>query len=142
MHRTFVLLAAAALAVSLGGCGKPQFSVTGTVKYNGAPLAKPNGLIVFVGPEGTQVSAPIGLDGTYTALKVAAGLNRVAVYYPNPAFTKVARPSGLPSSKNRPSASPQYLTPVQYSSPETSKLTSQVDKATVFDVDLTGPAIR
>ena len=55
MHRTtFRLargLAIAALALGMGGClGPRQFDVTGQVKYNGAPLALPGGMIVFVGP--------------------------------------------------------------------------------------------
>ena len=145
MHRKLVLLARgfaiAALAVGLGGCGAPQFAVTGKVKYNGAPLAKPNGQIVFVGHDGTQVAASIGLDGTYKAAKVPAGLNRVAVYYPNPSFTKAARPKGPPTLKNRPTASSPFLTPDTYADVETSKLAIKVDKNVDFDADLTGPKI-
>src|SRR6516165_4414451 len=86
-------LAIAALALSLGGCKvKRQYDVTGQVKYNGATLAKPNGQIVFLGPDGRQVVASINEDGTYKAEKVTAGLNKVAVYYPNPNFKRAARP--------------------------------------------------
>jgi hypothetical protein len=148
MHRNFFLLArglaTAALAVSLGGCGgKLQFDVTGQVKYNGAALAKPDGLIVFVGPDGSQVAAPIGPDGTYTATKVTAGLNRVAVYYSNPAFksAKPSRPKGAPTEMNRPTIPSTFLTPESYASPDTSKLSIQVEKGTVFNVDVTVPAI-
>jgi hypothetical protein len=146
MHRKLMLLARgfalAALAIGLGGCGKPQFAVSGKVKYNGAPLAKPNGQIVFVGPEGTQVAAPIELDGTYKAAKVPAGLNRVAVYYPNPSFTKAVRPKGPPTLKDRPTTSSPYLTPDIYADVETSKLAIKVEKNTDYDAELTGPKIR
>jgi len=144
MHRNILLargLAIAALAISLGGCAPPQFDVTGQVKYNGAPLAKPDGQIVFVGADGTQASATIALDGTYTA-KVSAGLNRVAVYYPNPAFKKAVRPKGVPDPTKRPDTSqPQFLTPDKYASVETSKLQIEVAQGTVFNPDLKGPAI-
>jgi hypothetical protein len=136
-------LAIAALALSLGGCGgTPQFDVTGQVKYNGKALAKPNGQIVFVGPEGTQVPAEIAQDGTYTATKVAAGKNRVVVFYPNPAFKKVARPKGKPEpSKAPPATQSTFLTPEMYASADTSGLQVDVAHGTVFNVDLKGPAI-
>jgi len=146
MHRKLLLLARglalavfATLAMSLAGCGPTQTDVTGKVTYNGAPLAKPNGQIVFANSEGAQVGAPINEDGTYKAIKVTAGLNRVAVYYPNPAFKVVARPKGVP--KERPTIAPMYLTPEKYSTVETSDLSVTVEKGTVFNVDMTGPAI-
>jgi len=146
MHRNLLLLARglalAALAISLGGCGgKPQFDVTGKVQYNGAPLAKPKGQIVFVGPDGAQVAAPIGLDGTYKATNVPAGLNRVAISYPNPAFTKPSRPKGLPGPNDRPVTSPLFLTPEKYAAVETSELSVEVKKGTVFNPEMTGPEI-
>jgi hypothetical protein len=134
-------LALAALVLSLSGCGKRQYDVTGQVKYNGAALAKPNGQIVFLGPDGTQAVATIGADGTYTASKVSAGLNRIVVYYPNPSFTKPARPKGEPDPKYRPPTTSPYLTPEKYASVDTSQLSIEVAQGTVFNVDLTGPPI-
>lgn len=137
-------VALAALAISLGGCGGklPQYDVTGKVMYNGVPLAKPDGQIVFVGPDGTQVPATISPDGTFKAAKVTSGLNRVAIYYPNPAFTKPTRPAGGPSPKSRPAATaPQFLTPEKYASAETSQQSVEVKEGTVFNVEMTGPAI-
>jgi len=146
MYRNLLLMARvlslAALVLCLGGCGgKPQFEVTGMVKYNGAPLAKPNGQIVFLGPDGAQVPAPIGQDGTYKAVKVSGGPNRVVVTYPNPAFKKAARPKGAPDPKGRPDTSPLYLTPEKYASADTSELSVDVKKGTTFNVDMTGPPI-
>jgi hypothetical protein len=146
MHRKILwlspALAIAALALSLGGCnGKRQYDVTGQVKYNGAPLAKPDGQIIFVGPDGSQVAAPIGQDGSYTAHKVAAGMNKVAITYPNPAFKKAVRPRGEPDPKFRPDTGSLYLTPEKYASVDTSELSTQVAQSTVFNVEMTGPAI-
>lgn len=146
MHRSILLLARglaiAALAMCLGGCGPQQFDTTGQVTYNKAVLAKPEGQIVFMGPDGSQVSAPIGLDGTYTAAKVTAGLNRVAVYYPNPGFKKPSRPKGAPDPKNAPTSSPMFLTPEKYADVATSQLSVEVKEGTVFNVEMTGPPIR
>jgi hypothetical protein len=126
--------------MSLGGCGgKPTFDVTGKVTYNGKPLAKPNGKIVFVGPGGEQAAADIGQDGSYSASKVAAGQNKVAVFYSNPNFQKPTRPP--PGSKTPPKSSPAYLTPEDYASPETSKLTVEVKQGTTYNPELSGPAI-
>jgi hypothetical protein len=135
-------LAIAALAMGLGGCvGKPQYDVSGKVKYNGSPLDKPNGQIIFVGPDGKQVAAQIAPDGSYSAPKVSGGVNKVAVYYSNPSFGKVARPRGEPDPKFRPPTVSPYITPEQYASVDTSGLTIQVAQGTVFDVDMTGPKI-
>jgi hypothetical protein len=145
MYRKILLLARglalAALALSLGGCGKRQFDVAGKVTYNGAVLAKPNGQIVFVGPDGSQREAEIGLDGTYKATKVTAGPNRVAVYYPNPSFKKMSRPKGKPDPGMRPPKNDLYLTPEAFASPDTSRLEVEVTDGTVYNVNLKGPEI-
>ena len=146
MHRNRSLLVRgltlAALAMSLGGCGGPSPSdVTGKVLYNGAPVPKPNGKIVFIGPEGAQVEAQIAEDGTYRASKVSAGQNRVAVYYPNPDFKQVKRPKGPPTASDKPVILPLYLTPEKYANADSSELSVKVEKGTVYDVNMTGPAI-
>jgi hypothetical protein len=137
------MFALAALTLGLGGCamGKRQYDVTGQVKYNGSPLAKPDGKIVFVGPDGRQVEASIGQDGMYTATKVTAGMNKVAVYYPNPGFKRAARPKGPPDSKYKPETTPINLTPEKYASADTSDLSTEVAQGTVFNVEMTGPPI-
>jgi hypothetical protein len=147
MYRKILLLARglalAALALSLGGCGKRQYDVTGKVTYNGAVVAKPNGKIVFVGPDNSQVAAEIGLDGTYKATKVTAGLNRVAIFYPNPSFKRMSRPKGnVDPSQRPPTNNPQYLTPDAYASHETSKIEVEVKGETDVDINLKGPEIK
>ena len=148
MHRTIYRIALAfAFMIALSGCKEQQVDVKGRVTYNGAPLGKQGGQIVFVGPNGSQVAASIGLDGTYLAAKVPAGLNRVAVYYPNPdaSLKKTARkpPRGkAPPPPDLTPPPPPFLTPAKYASVDTSNLSVQVDTGTVFDTDLTGPKSR
>lgn len=115
----------------------------GRVTYNGTPLAKPGGEIVFVGPKGTQIVAPVAEDGTYRAVGVPTGLNRVAVYYPNPAFKDVKQAAFKRKGASPTSADsiPPFLTPVKYASVETSDLSVEVGSATVFDAALAGPPI-
>jgi hypothetical protein len=143
MSRRAFGLAVAVLAVGAGGCGARRFDVAGKVKYNGAALNKPDGQVVFVGPHDEQVAAPIGRDGAYQAAGVAAGLNRVVVYYPNPKAKREKekagklKPGELPSAPESP-----YLTPAKYAAAETSGLSVAVEKDAVYDIDLTGPAIR
>lgn len=130
----------AAVLAAVAGCKAQRFDVTGKVSYNGAPLGKSDGQIVFVGPGGEQVAAPIGTDGTYRAGGVASGPNRVAVYYPNPA-AKPDKSHKLKPGEAPPAAAP-FLTPAKYASVETSELSVTVDKETEFNVDLTGPKVR
>ena len=151
MHRNvsqIVLgVAVAGLASGVGGCwGPKKVDVTGRVNYNGAPLPKPGGQIVFVDADGTQVAASIGQDGAYRAPKVNIGLQHVAVYYPNPEFQTAKRSpvkpkKGEPPPPPLPPAPPAFLTPIKYASIDTSNLSVQVAEGTVFDADLTGPAI-
>ena len=57
------------LLVALAGCGggAAKGDVSGTIKLRGqAP--KFTGLqVIFLSPDGTQVAAPVGEDGTYRA---------------------------------------------------------------------------
>jgi hypothetical protein len=145
MRRIVSSLAVVALALGMGGCGPKLFDVQGRVTYNGAPLSKPNGRIVFVDANGAQAVAEIAQDGTYLATKVPSGLNKVAVYYPNPAAQGQKRtrhklgPGETPAPQGE--APPPFLTPSQYASADTSNLSTQVGKGTVFNADLVGPEI-
>ena len=93
------------------------------------------------------MAAPIELDGAYHAVKVMSGLNRVAVYYTNPAAGSVKRSrikpkAGEPPPPPPPPPAPPFLTPDIYASVDTSTLSIQVDKeGAVFNVDLIGPEI-
>ena len=147
IHRIISTITFAIAPLILSGCAERQVDVKGKVTYNGAPLAKQGGQIIFVGPNGTQVVAPIGLDGTYLAPKVPTGPNRVAVYYSNPDAVGgkklPGRPKrGQPPPTYVPPPPPAFLTPDKYASVDTSTLSVQVDKEMVFDADLSGPKIR
>jgi hypothetical protein len=140
ISRRIVAFVFAALTLGVGGCGSRQFDVIGKVTYNGAPLNKPDGQIAFIGPKGEQVLAAIGPDGMYRATNVSAGLNRLAIYYPNPKAQKekAAKPK---HGEQPPPAEPPFLTPFQYGVADTSGLSVTVEKETIFDVDITGPVI-
>ncbi len=138
------LAAPLVLSVGLAGCGPRMVDVSGHVRYNGAPLARQGGEIVFVGPGGKQVPATVGTDGSYQAVGVPVGLNRVAVYYRNPAAQvgkreRLASKGAAAEATGEP-ASP-YLTPIKYAAVETSELEVQVAPGAVFDAELTGPEL-
>lgn len=137
------------VVIAVGGCGARHFDVTGKVTYNGIPLDKPDGQIVFIGPKGDQVIADIERDGSYQATEVSAGLNRVVVYYPNPkamdAKAVKLKKAESPGQKAREPSSPNespFLTPFKYAAADTSELSVMVDKPTVFDVALKGAEIK
>jgi len=131
------------ILAQIGCSGQKGVEVTGRVTYNGSALALPGGEIVFVGPKETQVVAAIAPDGTYRAVGVPIGLNRIAAYYANPqvhqSSVKVKKPDSVESSS--PSVVSPFLTPAKYAVVDTSGLSFQVGKGTVFDVDLQGPSL-
>jgi hypothetical protein len=148
VSRIFPGFALTILVAGASGCwGPSQFDVTGQVKYNGSPVRKPGGQIVFVRPDGSQVAASIEEDGAYRASNVTAGLNQIAVYYPSPGAQGGKRfPPSQKKGEAQPAAAssaPQpFLTPKKYASVDTSDLTVQVEEGTVFNANLTGPPIR
>jgi len=122
---------------AIQGCsGWEEGEVTGKVTFNGSPFDKAGGQVVFVAADGSQVKASIDSDGSYRAEGVKTGPNRVAVFYPNPDL-----PSGrhFPKKGKGEPAPPAYLTPVKYAAVDTSGLSIDVEKATVFNVDMKGP---
>jgi hypothetical protein len=136
------------LGFSGSGCAPGKGEVSGKVTYNGAPLDKPGGNIVFVSPAGEQVVAPIAADGSYRATDVPRGEAKVAVYYPNPKFQEAAKmPRSLPKGNEPMTASPlldikPFITPDKYASTDKSGLVVKVEANTTFNTDLTGPPIK
>jgi hypothetical protein len=58
------VLVCATFAIGAAGCSPSNVDVTGRVTYNGSPLNRPGGKIVFVGPDGiTQREAAINFPG-------------------------------------------------------------------------------
>jgi len=121
------------------GCGPRLVDVSGRVTYNGEPLHKEGGQIIFVGPQGRQVPAPIAENGAYQANGVVAGHNKVVVYYPNTAVP-IGKP--LPGRLRPGSVLSPLLTPAKYANADTSGLTVEADTGTVFNVEMKGPDIR
>jgi hypothetical protein len=144
MPRAACRVALLLAVVAAGGCGRApaRADVTGRVTYNGAPLDRPGGTIVFVGPDNEQVPAAIHPDGTYRAAGVLAGPNRVAVWYAHPAVPMADKPTKGAKPPGPPKPTTPFLTPTAYASVDTSKLTVDVAAGTVFDPALTGPPLK
>jgi hypothetical protein len=131
----------------LCGCGEQLTEVKGKVAYNGSPLAKPGGQIVFVAANGKQAVGSISEDGTYLVSKVLVGPNRVAVSYPNAQakswagkrFPEKGKPPSPPPPVTAPSP---FLTPLKYASVDSSELKLDVAPGATFNVEMTGPAIK
>src|SRR5215471_3944532 len=126
------------IAVCLpAGCGPRArlVTVTGKVTYNGNPLNEEGCNIVFLGPDGKQVSAPVAPSGEYTASGVVAGPNKVAVYYRNPEAAKTRDPAEKPVLNE----SLLRNLPPDYADVNKSQLTVEADTGKVFDVDMKGP---
>jgi hypothetical protein len=138
-HAFWIVLGIAALWQT--GCAEKRVDVSGKVTYNGAPLHKSGGQIIFVGDKGEPVPADIGPDGEYQATGVPAGLNRVVISYANPVARK-GKPfpkKGQPASMD-PAPAP-FLTPSKYATVETSGLSVEVEAGTVYNVNMEGPKI-
>jgi len=141
VSRTVIVFAFVFAALGVSGCGTRRYDVKGQVKYNGEPLRLPLGTVVFVGPDGSQVSATIDEEtGSYWARQVLAGSNKVAVYYNNPKAGKVLRKEAKQSPNAKPP--PPFLTPEKYASTETSQLAKDVNEDTEFIIELTGPPLK
>jgi hypothetical protein len=111
-----------------------MLDVTGKVTYNGNPLNDEGCHIVFQGPDGSSVTAPIAPTGEYKASGVIAGVNKVAIFFRNPEATK----SHDPSEKTAPSGSPLRNLPSKYADVNKSELSFDTNNGLVFNVDMTG----
>jgi hypothetical protein len=110
-------LAWLAVVLLASGCGIGYGDVSGTVKYNGAPVA--GGTITFYDSTGQPVSGEIKSDGTYAVKHVATGLARITVVAP----LNIEFP-GMGGAKTG-EPKPQPLPP-KYGDPEQSGLTLDV----------------
>jgi hypothetical protein len=138
----FALFFAGLCAALLGsGCGPSTTDVSGKIVYNGQPLKKSGGKIIFKGPS-KEVTADISETGEYKAIGVQRGENKVAVYYPNPkAQAGRGRGNVAEGGKTGEPESP-FLTPAKYANPDTSELTVTVEKDAAYDPQLTGPDLK
>src|SRR5262249_18365501 len=105
----------------LSGCGSRRTDVSGQVTYNGKPLDKPGATISFYPEKGDMVATTIGTDGSYRAVGVSMGQNKVAVAYQR---TSAASKPGSRAPKNPAAVAPKeqaespFLTPETYAFPE------------------------
>jgi hypothetical protein len=129
-----IILACSLTMVSLSGCQsgstEPKATVgqvTGKVSFQGKPVEE--GEIVFVNEQlRTEVVAPLGKDGAYSANGIVQGKCLVCV-----------RPPKAPATMGPPQPAPDPANiPKQYRNVATSGLSLVTDtKAKTLDVDMT-----
>lgn len=135
LHRTLLWLAITAV-MTAGGCGSrhpPLGSVTGTVRYNGRPIAEGQILFEVAGArpaQGTIVDGRIVDVTSYAAGDGAAiGHARIAVFA-TPAsvslYTQGQGGPGAPTTTATPPSGGPSLIPVKYNDPETSGLSHEI----------------
>jgi hypothetical protein len=99
-------LLAVCMAVTASGCGARRATVSGEVKYNGAPL--PSGTITFISQAGQkQVAASEIVDGKYTIKGIEPGLAKVTV------ITLPPSRGGLPPGGGKPVEAPSTFSSSQ-----------------------------
>jgi hypothetical protein len=139
-RQAIVRVAIVVLPVLIVGCGKPGASptskVTGTVTYQGAPLANVN--VNFTPDEGRPGTGTTDAQGRYTISTFAPndgavpGRHRVTI-------TPGGDSSPMPESAEEAARDPVVPFPVKYARADQSDLTAQVEagKANQFDFNLT-----
>jgi len=134
------LLALATLIVlSAWGCGPSVGSISGTVKYHGAPL--PSGTISFLSQAGEkQVVASDIVDGKYTIKAIQPGPAQVivATIPPSKGGTPPGGGKGIEAPNPGPAPGKYVPIPAKYSNPEQSGLTYEIKSGSqTKDFDLT-----
>jgi hypothetical protein len=138
-----LVVSACFLFLTVAGCGSDdglgrRYSVSGTVKYKGEPLAK--GQINFLPQDGKGRGASGLIEDGYYALSTNGdrdgalpGKYSVTILAKELDLTKAEARSKklgtgipLPSDVAKANRTAKNLVPVKYSSPDTSKLTAEV----------------
>jgi hypothetical protein len=111
----------------LAGCGPGTGDISGTIRYNGAPL--PGGRITFISEENrsSPMSAPIREDGTYTVNACPRGPARITVQT-FPAGTSGKGRSGLGAGRGTTRGPRQPVIPERYSDPGKTDLAHTVTR--------------
>ncbi|MCH5377819.1 MAG: carboxypeptidase-like regulatory domain-containing protein [Planctomycetes bacterium] len=134
------VLLSIALLVGCGGASTPSTSkVTGTVKYNNAPLANVN--VTFTPQEGRPATGTTDAEGHFqlTTFEVddgaVPGMHRVTIT-PGPSSEPPPMPESPEQAKAAPPAAPF---PAKYMHPDQSGLTANVEsgKSCEFTFELT-----
>jgi hypothetical protein len=79
--------------ILLSGCGEPEATVSGTVKYQGKPL--PSGTVTFIGKDNKVGTSSIDSQGRYSIAKAPIGEVTITVSTP-PQMPKMPTPAGAP----------------------------------------------
>jgi len=130
LHR-LAALGTAIVLVSVAGCGKPgtapTVKVTGTVTYNGTPVAGAS--VGFLPDSGRPASGTTDAQGRFTLSTFAQGDGAVPgrhrVTISEPASESAPMP-GTPEAENWTPPEPRF--PAKYADPNTSGFTATVEK--------------
>lgn len=117
-----------------GAAGKGD-RVSGKVTLNSKPVS---GLVVFVGSDGKEVTAPIAPDGQYTVLEPPHGEVKVLVRGlggPSPGAGKAVK--GKEEVPGGPSLEAGVPPPAKYSQPNNGLQLIVTGGAQTYDIDLT-----
>jgi hypothetical protein len=119
----------------VSGCGKPEGTVTGHVRYKGETVAAGN--VIFYGSDNQAVTASINSDGSYTATKVPLGAVKVAVNTPQMSEGMVKSLQKMKKGQIPPAASKTVAVPERYGKPEKSGLELTVTQGSQpFEIEL------
>jgi hypothetical protein len=87
-HRRGISCLLGPLVALVTGCGAGTGDVTGTVSYQGKPVA--SGTVLIVGADSLPYYGSIQEDGTYTVPNVPLGLGKIAISCPQRVSAKGA----------------------------------------------------
>jgi hypothetical protein len=127
-HHGGVLLASFLICSLAAGCGSPKGSVTGKVSFRGKLLKA--GYVTFTPENGAAVSGTIDGEGNYRVDKVPVGMARISIRadegMKKDAFAKVSDPRNPKQMKEAFMSKNTQKLPKQYSTPDESGLTCEV----------------
>jgi hypothetical protein len=133
--------------LAAAGCGGGGTgSLTGTVTYNGTPIA--SGTVQAFAANGTAYTGEIGPDGRYTIDNIPVGEVKLSVTSPDPErqyehLKEMARTEGQKAALKTPepaAVAAWVPVPSQYEQPDTSGFATAIKKGpNTLDLPLSGP---
>lgn len=130
--RVAIWLGAVVLVAAGCGGGPGQAEVSGTVRFEGRPLA--SGTVTFVGADGAKSHSGIGPNGEYRVQGVARGMAQIGVVSHPRVPAGLMKPGpGQPAAKSEPGPA----VPARYGDPAASGLSCDVSAAAqTHDIEL------